>query len=197
MFLRNYDNYMALIQTTDTGCMTTTSFSELFASYGSTTVFADGNLNLKRTDGSVGSVNIHYNKATTNPSVWLPFGLGVSTICLGDGNTPVSYDDYRLSGNIVTNKLVSVSNTLVYDADKVKYKRVLVCTYTNSTESNITIAEWGLYRPAISTNTMPAYGNNANCSLVFREVLSNPIVIAPGTTATLNFEIEVPMANHP
>lgn len=196
MFLRNYDNYMALLQTTDVGYITANG-DVTFASQGSTTVFGDGNLNCKRTDGSVGTVFIHYNKAYTAPYIWTACGLGVTTICLGAGNTPVSYDDYCLSGNIVPNKLVSVSNSLAYDGNTAKYTRKLVCTYTNSTDSNITIAEWGMYRPTNYAAAMPAYGNNANCSLVFREVLSNPIVIAPGTTATLTFEIEVPMANHP
>ena len=83
---------------------------------------------------------------------------------------------------------------------------VLFCTYTNTTDAEITIAEYGIFRPSsnsfdyansASSPVMPTYGNNNKCVLVFREVLSNPIVIAPGTTATLTFEIEVPMANHP
>lgn len=198
MFLRNYDNYMTLLQTYGDGYIASGNYTTIVNS-GSTTVFADGNLNCKRTDGSVSGIFLLFNNngSSNQPYFWLPFGLSEKSICLGGGNTTVNYDDYCLSGEIVPNKLVRVSSELTHDADTAKYKKTLVCTYTNSTEADVTIREWGLYRPTSGVATMPTYGNNANCSLVFREVLPNPIVIAPGTTATLTFEIDVPMANHP
>ena len=207
MFLRNYDNYTAANHMNESGKPFASGGISAF-SFGSTTVFGDGYLNHKHTDGSIGSIVFFQGVSYANSSdkaLYPPIALDIKTICLGDGNTPVSYDDYCLSGNIIENKLVKVSNMLTYDAEIAKYKRTLTCTYTNSTDADITIAEYGIFRPSVnsfeynsnaSNPIMPTYGNNNKCVLVFREVL-NPIVIAPGTTATLTFEIDVPMTNHP
>ena len=109
----------------------------------------------------------------------------------------VTYDDYRLSGSVVTNKLIKISRSIKYIADTNKWKVTLKCSYNNSsTTSNVTIKEWGLWRGNSNCDSI-TFGHDSKSILVYREVLDEPIVIEPNTTATLTFTLEIPMPNHP
>lgn len=186
MFLRNYDNYMAGLNLFESISVSNASTGGLGAFY------TDGYFNQKAADGT--STSIYYN----NSSQFYPaLALSAKGICLGTGKAEVAYDDYKLSGDVIDNKLVEVSKDITYIASTGKIRKTLVATYTNSGDTDITISEWGLWR-----------GNNAGASaqfshttgstvLVYRAVLDDPIVIEAGTTATLTFSIDIPMPNHP
>lgn len=180
MFLRNYDNYWAASQLVTSG---------ISSSYGSNAEFGDGFINQKVSNSAIQTVALCSNYGYFHG----PFSISAAGICLGDGDVPVTYDDYNLSGNIITNNLVQESSTRIFDADTKKYTHTLICTYYNSTEAPITIKEWGLFRTNSGTSTSATFSNNSSSLvLTYREVLVEPIVIAAGETATINFSIEIP-----
>ena len=193
MFLRNYDNYIWLLHCF-AAPVTTSTLSISTSSY-----FEDGKSSTKTTSGTIYTNGYIANASSSSTYMKPPFCLkDVSGICLGDGNTAVTYDDYKLSGNLVTNKLVKVSTSNIWNSDTKKYTQKLVATYTNSGSTDVTISEWGLWRAHTTTDTSVTYSNSSNTSvLTFREVLDEPIVIEAGTTATLTFSVDIPMPNHP
>jgi len=186
MFLRNYDNKMAAYHLRDSIKAFVTSMSN------STSMFGDGYYNQMTPSGTCKSIAFDGNGAGFPVLALIPNG-----ICLGDGNAEVTYEDYKLSGTLVTNKLQELSTTITYDEETNKWKKTLVATYSNTGTTDITISEWGLWTyTTVSTST--TYNNSSSDHvLVYREVLDEPIVIEAGTTATLTFSIDIPMPNHP
>lgn len=197
MFLRNYDNMLVLSQF-DISYADNAPCSDIcYGRYiGVANSWGDGSCNVKYTDGSVSGYKLGqaYYQAYLAPML-------ESTICLGDGTKDVTYDDYKLSGNVVDNrKLTSVSISTVYDPDTHKFKRTALFSYTNDGDTPITISEWGLFNNYNSTTSLKEslFSHSSNVqALLYREVLDEPIVIEPRTSATLNFSIEIPMPNHP
>lgn len=189
MFLRNYDNYMAAANLTDS--LTANSGG----TNNSTAVFGDGYYNQKAASGTITTIYFCDGSAQLHG----PITLSTKGICLGTGGAAVSYEDYRLSGDVVPNKLVEVSKSTTYDATTHKFKKTLVATYTNSGSTDITISEWGLWRHNNESGGGTLVFDHASnqATLTYRAVLSKPIVIEAGTTATLTFSIDVPMPNHP
>lgn len=200
MFLRNYDNMLMLMHFD-------TSFSDSYAvSYayesryiGSSSGWGDGYVSTKRPNGSV--LGCAFGNGSSSCLMSYMASLAECNICLGDGAAEVSYEDYKLSGNVINNKkLARVSVSTVYDSDTRKFRRTATHTYTNSGDSPITISEWGIFHcfTTKTTGVEVLFSHSASDQiLLYREVLDEPIVIEPGTTATLNFSIEIPMANHP
>lgn len=186
MFLRNYDNYWAATH------LLGSAMGSGHAGYGNTSEFIDGYINQKTTSSAIETVCIasggSYATCYLNP----PFNFSISGICLGDGNTEPTYDDFQLSGNVVANKLVLQKTTNTYDETTKKYHRELLATYYNNTEDVITISEWGLFRGNPGSSSLTYSNNDSNIVLVFREVLSEPIVIEAGQTATIAFAIDIP-----
>lgn len=193
MFLRNYDNMMVLYHFTTHYTNSHNTGDELYINNKAS--FGDGNINVKRSDGSVaGFVKIYHAN-----HVLYTAPLSPQNICIGTGNTPVTYDDYTLSGEILDNqKLTYISYKINYDAEGRKVSKTVTYTYTNETDSNITISEWGLFRQWRTNNGSSAvlFSNSAYNILLYREVLETPITIEPGTSATLKFKIDIPI-NHP
>ena len=213
MFLRNYDNLLlsfmgAKVQPTTTGASISSGFASnadyngSLATTSSTTFgdksnLGDGYINLKKTDGSIGSCKIVTGNSNYYAGVMCPTMMSRGNVCFGDGNTPATYEDYALAGSIIDNTpLVLVSSNTVFNNSTKKFTKTAKYTYTNTTSTDITIKEWGLYSYDYTT-TFYKYANNASCTLFYREVLDEPIVIEAGTTATLTFSIDVPMPNHP
>lgn len=208
MFLRNYDNFLMVlmgigvsaneIKKLGSDASLPALYNNLLAYYSATgsnnmgsPTFVDGGIGYKTISGNIIKVSFsHYTSLQGCMGIISPTGLGKSSICLGTGNTAVTYDDYKLSGEYVANNLVFVSENTTYDTQSHSFKKSATYTYTNSGAEDITIKEWGLF----------SLGNNytdTNSCLFFREVLSSPITIAAGTTGTLTFSIEIPMPNHP
>lgn len=193
MFLRNYDNIMLV------NCIRPkiSSSSSNYIASSNATYFADGYYNIKSTSAAISNITAAIYCNEVNPA----FSMSTEGICLGDGNESVTYDDYKLSGNLVTNKLVQVTRTVKYDSETGKWKVTLIASYSNTGSTDITISEWGMWKynyGTSQTTSSPSYSNSSSsCYLVFREVLDEPIVIEAGTTATLTFSIDIPMPNHP
>lgn len=209
MFLRNYDNIQVLRAFYyASGVEAPTDAGNVYqvAQYlGNANSFDDGNACVKYTSGNVGAYKQNLLDGNyTGASNWIPCSLPMAryNIAIGNGNKPATYEDYKLSGTAFNNSnLNAVSRKDTYDAAEKKWKRTMVYTYTNETAEAITIAEWGLYNYHYYNSTLQGlkrqYGENNYTVLLFREVLDEPIVIEPGTTATLKFSVEIPMANHP
>lgn len=194
MFLRNFDNSM-LIQL-GYGYVTTGNMNP-GARYVLGNGFIDGNIAIKYTNGSTNGYT------ATNSSGYLNqlLALNPTDICLGDGNKPVTYEDYKLSGNVVINKLTKVELKDTYNTDTKEYVTTLIATYTNSTSDPITISEWGLYTntsiTSSSSNKQTFNNNNSSTVLNYREVLDEPVIIEAGTTATLTFELKISLFHQP
>lgn len=191
MFLRNYDN-MLVAHHLENALTRNLSGGGVVGQTG--TEFGDGTYNCKTTDGVLRSISIGYED---NPYFFLSFTI--PGICLGNGSEPVTYDDYKLSGTLVTNNLTQVSTNVTWDAETKKYRKTLVATYHNSESEDITISEWGLWRIGsyIANNAVVYRENSPLSMLVYREVFDEPLIIAAGTTATIKFAFEIPMPNHP
>lgn len=163
----------------------------------------DGHCNLRTTEGGYQDIyyagTMYYASSSHFTGIHVPASLGVPSICLGTGDTPVTYEDYKLSGAVIPNILVQQSRKVKYDTATGKWVVTLIATYYNSTSSEITIKEWGIWRYVKGNNPATSgYSNNSQyVALTFREVLNAPIVIEAGTTATLTFSLDVPMPNHP
>jgi hypothetical protein len=163
-----------------------------------TATWGEGYFNQRSTNGNLDYMYIPYS-----PRYYAyykaPFSLSASTICLGTGNTPVTYEDFKLSGNAISITLSAKSSTTLFNQDTKKYQRVVVCTCSNLTGQDVTISEWGIFRQNSSSgSSVIAYSNSAsNCVLLYREVLETPITIKAGTTSTLTFKVDIPMPNHP
>ena len=186
MFLRNYDNTVAVhILNGTRGGSGTTAVSKSYIN--DTSIFGDGYANVRRADGTTGFCTYGYPIMSAG---------NVNGICLGDGTAEVTYEDYKLSGNVIENKLTLLSENYEYNRSTMKWKKNLIATYNNSSASAITISEWGFFQ-MVQGYSASAYKNNGTFILLSRELLDEPIVIEAGTTATLTFSIDVPMPNHP
>ena len=184
MFLRNFDN--AMVAAILRGDYSATN-SGTSASVNGTSIFGDGYANARRPDGS-----------TTNCNIKILMSAGtVGGICLGNGSTPVTYEDYKLSGSVVPNKLILVSETSTYNEGTKKWRKSIKATYNNSGSTDITISEWGFFVMSPSMSPTAYVNSGQSHILLSREVLDEPIVIEAGTTATLTFNIDVPAPNHP
>ena len=124
MFLRNYDNYMVAAN-----LMTAISTAES-GTGNSTTLYGEGYYNHRMADGSI--ANILFG---SSPYWHSALAFAAKAVCLGNGSTDVTYDDYKLSGDVIANKLVEVSKNVTYNATTHKFKRTLVATYTNTDSS--------------------------------------------------------------
>lgn len=212
MFLRNYDNWMlALMGAAHTNGYATGFDSSYLSHYngwkimstynshiGNTDTAGDGYINFRTTSGAL--KNISGSTSGDSDLVICPTAMGAYGICLGNGDTAVTYEDYQLSGEVVipNSKLALVSTVVTFNATKKCFTRTTIYTYTNTGDSDITIKEWGLYNNTGTPSTTKDFSNShANMVLMFREVLDTPITIAAGTSGTLTFSVDLPMPNHP
>lgn len=116
------------------------------------------------------------------------FGVG-----FGSGSTPASYDDYALqspissgiSGGSVTGALTQAS---AYDSDTHKISSIRSYTFTNSSASNITVRELGLFTRPISMST--------NIVMIYHEVFDEDIVLEPGESIILDIKREAEVFNY-
>ncbi len=207
MFLRNYDNYWTALNST-------AFFSEATSYEGnSTTQWGDGYYNLKTPSGALQVIyytdGYYYNPSYGTTYGWYnlytPACLSPYTICLGTGDVPVDYEDYKLSGSVVSLTLTTQKSSTTYNAETGKWKRSITCTCPNLGTEDVVIREWGIYKwntdfstTGQNTSGTVTYSNSSSqVGLMYREVLTTPITIKAGTTSTITFSIEIPLPNHP
>jgi len=183
MLLRNYYNLLALLTmgVTNTG----------------TSTFGDGHLNTKQRGGTIAALELN------NYSYLNDYALGYATltridgstggsgvvglICLGSGDTAVTFDDYALASIISSGwtKGTPVVGAPAYNSETKKWTNTISFLCTNSSGSTMTIKEVGIYLPISNYNLT---------SLVYREVLATPVEITNenSSTITLNLEYTMP-----
>lgn len=208
MFLRNFDNVMVLLAGAN---FNTTSTSSVSQSQGGTTisgttVFDDNYINVKTTSGSI-----------VTPYLWpgsylqAPCRAVAQGICIGNGNTAVTYNDFKLSGDCLNSRFTLQAQSCTRSWVNGELTQNVTLTLYNNTDSTQTISEWGLWgaQPSGSTSSSSTYywtsstsvGYYSNSSsyaiLYYREVLNTAVEVPSHGTAVVTFSVKYPMPNHP
>lgn len=104
---------------------------------------------------------------------------GYGGAVFGTGDTTPTFDDYKLSGDLVTTINASGSTVVTQDDDGYTY----VCTYTisNTGSADITIKEVGLI----------LYGRANSSFLIERTVLDSPLTIPAGGIGQVEYTIRM------
>ena len=184
MFLKNYDIMMIMNNLLSAGNQTP-PITEI--------------LKLKRTDG--GSTNFVFNtQYKYTPFSWFTNGAntnnslsqGQSNLIVGNGDTPVVYDDYKLDSVLSTTQVQNVSQIENHYIDDTtnsvisEYKK----TFTALTD-DVVIKEIGVLSGAYySTGTSSQYYYSY---LVYREVLDAPIELLQGANVVITFTRKMPL----
>lgn len=161
----------------------------LGASLGST--FANGNITLKDSFGSVHSVN--YFAVAGSSAYGLGPGLAVDTfgIQIGSGDTPFSFNDYILAAKISTGSsagrldyeamAVPGYAGMTYDDPTKTYSIPWVRHFNNNSGDTVTVKELGL---VISTYTTYKY-------LLARDVLDSPLAVPDHARLKATYTISI------
>lgn len=172
MLLRNFYNILALTTTGDNPIGTSSSWG-------------DGSLNLKQLNGAIKTCL----NAFTNLSYWYMYNVfptiymsyGKECILFGTDDTPVTFNDYTLSGyKSLSHTTNPTWDGVQYNADTKEYSNILRATIKNNTGADFTIKEIGI----------KTYGYDI---LMYREVLETPITIPAGKTITYTHEFKFAM----
>ena len=124
-----------------------------------------------------------YGRCRTQPSDYVSGATSsYAGVYFGTGTTPPTRADFNLEGLLTSGLSVSSGNRL-YVADGSNYAYRCTYTLTNTTESDITIREIGLFAPVFAAS--------AKCytTLMERTVLDEPITITPGETRLVTSKI--------
>lgn len=119
-------------------------------------------------------INILGNQIANVPAVYWYANNNFNTgnyhwqIQLGNGLTPASIDDYAIESPITDLTLLAGTAT---SPDSNKILKAINATYQNNTNENITVTEICL---------VGYFNSDTNLFLFNREVLKEPIIIAPG-----------------
>lgn len=143
-------------------------------------------INIQVADGgSMSPMNIVCDTFSYNSAKYPYLGTVVKSysggggILFGNGNTPVTVDDYKLSGDVISTITATVAVTWDYTDDGCS--GTAVCTLTNTGSSAITIAEVGLFAGFTSNNNMNV--------LIERTLLDEPITIPAGGIGKVTYTI--------
>ena len=132
-------------------------------------------------------IQLCYNTFSNNATKYPYMGTIVKSyyggggVMFGDGTTPVTLDDYKLSGNIITT--ISSSVSLSWDSDDEGCSGTALYTLTNSGDSAITISEVGLFSGVFSNNNMNY--------MLERTVLDEPVTIEAGAIGQVTYTIRL------
>lgn len=108
--------------------------------------------------------------------------MGMHLIGVGTGDTPVTYEDYKLDNIIaLPQSNYNIVNITDENGEEIGLSFKLVCN--NTTGSDVTIKEIGVYS-GCSTKT-----SNGIPFLVMREVLNTPVTVPNGSSAVISFNI--------
>lgn len=104
-------------------------------------------------------------------------------VVFGDGNTPVTVDDYTLSGNVITGLSASAGVSIENTEEYTEYTAVY--TIPNTGSEDITIKEIGLF---FSTQQSSALATKI---LIERTVLDEPLTIPAGGVGQITYTIKL------
>lgn len=169
MFTRNWYKALTSIATYTSGKDTYTAVN------GETTNFIAANTYYLQYGRDVDSMQC--------PSMYrMRTGYSSGGVILGTGNTPPTIDDCKLSGDLITGYIYSV--TVAHDIDEYGATSTALYTITNTSSKTITIGEIGLMA------VLSSGGANAQSqALVERTVLDVPLTIEPGGVGQLTYTI--------
>lgn len=107
-------------------------------------------------------------------------------ILIGSGSTPATYEDYQLD-TLITSGITLVTSTgtlteTAFDSDTHLMTSKRSFTINNSGGSSVTVSEIGLSIGCYSLNS----SNHGFQTLVYREVLDEPVTLAPGESMILD-----------
>ena len=108
----------------------------------------------------------------------LPFS---GNIVLGDSNAAEDIEQYCIQGNEITFTDTSLRMLFSNNKDSIEVSYI----FTGTPTANATIKEMALYKPIY------VGGNNAGNSMIYREVLDEPIDVVANETITLQFTIKL------
>ena len=104
-------------------------------------------------------------------------------ILVGSGTTPVTLDDYVLESLITTVSKDSASGNIIYtidnDSKSLTEKTIIEISVKNTGTESIVVSEIGLAQTVYITSA-----SNYTTVLLYREVLDNPVTIAPEEFST-------------
>ncbi len=193
MILRNYDNIMLAIR------MPVSYFNTNLST--DTTTFGDGHINVKLSNETLAPIYPRNSSTQYVPFDYFNESPNIDTIgwaeyynnlICGSGDTPVTYDDYKLSSIFNQNQMVVVlgshaSTTPVYnDADgswSVTYTRL----FKNNTSETLTVREIGVMSPFRNGSSTSAIAG----ALTFRKVLETAIDVPANGYVELSFTTTV------
>ena len=168
MLLKNFGSFLATIggKSAGMGIVTTSDVSD------------DSISKYLLINKFTGTFAIPYNQYYINTAMGTPTSF-YYTILFGDGDTPPTINDNKLSGNFLSYGLITSSSSVVSNgSDGFRFNAVIQNTYDST---NMTIKEIGL---GIMTK------NSANSGIIVmltRDVLDSPVILEP--SATKGFEI--------
>ena len=191
MFLRNYYNLLAANACRLNGTSYSTDYPDIFASS-----FEDGSLSLKRRSGDIDRNTIAAAACrislipfdyigSYNGGSYYTGSSSSNAIVFGSGDTPVTFDDYKLDTQFTYSvmPLTSVNikgNVLIpevtYSSDSGKYTAKARIVLSNPHDIPITVREFGL---------------GVYYYLYYREVLSVPFTIQARDFYTFNYSVEI------
>lgn len=111
--------------------------------------------------------------------------VATRTCCFGDGNATPTADDYKLSGDIITN--LSFTTKMSYTQEDDGVRMTAVYRITNNNSEAITISEVGLFGFGFSSYSN---GSSGNPILLERSVLDYPVTIEAGEFGDVTYEIK-------
>lgn len=105
-------------------------------------------------------------------------------VMFGTSNTPVTLDDYKLSGSVLNQQLTaSVSTILEPETEKCRVK--IIYTLTNTSSESVTINEVGMFtKPASSAGYLTIF-------MIERTVLDAPVTIEPSGVGQVVYNIDI------
>jgi hypothetical protein len=190
LFLRNYYNILAQGAFRALGGYSLpSSFPDVFPDE-----MKDGSLTLKRHNGYLekGTLSPGISRLSLLPddyigmysSSYYTSSSSYSTILFGTGDTPVTFEDYKLAEQIPSGTIYSSAyygenvriNSVTYDEATGKYTADISVHVTNKSGSDITIREFGL---------------GIYYYLFYREVLEEPFTIPAHGVSIFNYQITV------
>ena len=179
MNLRNYDNIMAAKQLV--------AKNNSYISQGEHTNFGDGHLTCKDKNANIRKIS-YFCGSSSYEGMRLPFSdsgyIGTGLIC-GSGDTPVTYDDYKLAAELTNNEISFVSSAYsdtIYDEATNSFKRTVKKIF--AAKQDLIIKEIGFSSGIYS-------GGSQYETLMFRKVLDTPISVQANSNFELTFTTTV------
>lgn len=155
-----------------------------FVGYG---VFKKGTLvNKTGTTSSPSTLHISFVGTSYQPSMSQVATTKTSCgIVFGTGNTPVTIDDYKLSGEQITGIAATCAVEVASDDDGIT--ATSVCSITNNNSEAITVSECGLMTKSHSGSS----NYEDHFVLVERTVLDTPVTIPAGGVGQVTYTIRM------